>query len=120
MRAISQSRNHYAQLATTVSRAVREKSVVVAARASHARGDAAHTASARVVGDQRAQVDCRGPIDGASGQLTEYIRADLVAPPANGRTEMQRQMESTAHQARKQQLSQAIVEIDKRLAALSK
>ena len=36
------------------------------------------------------------------------------------RTEMQRQMESTAHQSRKQQLSQAIVEIDKRLAALSK
>ena len=36
------------------------------------------------------------------------------------RTEMQRQVESTAHQARKQQLSQAIVEIDKRLAALSK
>jgi hypothetical protein len=29
-------------------------------------------------------------------------------------------MDSTAHQARKQQLSQAIVEIDKRLAALSK
>jgi hypothetical protein len=36
------------------------------------------------------------------------------------RTEMQRQMENTAHEARKQQLSQAIVEIDKRLAALSK
>lgn len=34
------------------------------------------------------------------------------------RTEMQRQMDSTAHAARKQQLSQAIAEIDKRLAAL--
>ena len=36
------------------------------------------------------------------------------------RTEMQRQMESTAHDARKKQLTQAIAEIDKRLAALSK
>ena len=36
------------------------------------------------------------------------------------RTETQRQMENTAHQARKQQLAQAIVEIDKRLAALLK
>lgn len=36
------------------------------------------------------------------------------------RTEMQRQMESTAHEARKKQLAQAIAEIDKRLAALSK
>ena len=36
------------------------------------------------------------------------------------RTEMQRQMESTAHDARKKQLAQAIAEIDKRLAALSK
>ena len=36
------------------------------------------------------------------------------------RTEMQRQMENTAHAARKQQLSQAIAEIDKRLTALSK
>jgi len=36
------------------------------------------------------------------------------------RTEMQRQMEATEHAARKQQLSQAIVEIDKRMAALSK
>jgi hypothetical protein len=36
------------------------------------------------------------------------------------RTEMQRQMDSTAHAARKQQLGQAIAEIDKRLAALTK
>lgn len=34
------------------------------------------------------------------------------------RTEMQRQMEATAHAARKQQLTQAIAEIDKRMAAL--
>jgi len=36
------------------------------------------------------------------------------------RTEMQRQMDATSHAARKQQLSQAIAEIDKRLTALLK
>ena len=36
------------------------------------------------------------------------------------RTELQRQLESTAHQARKQQLTQAIAELDKRIKALSK
>ena len=36
------------------------------------------------------------------------------------RTEMQRQLEVTAHDARKQQLKQAIAELDKRIADLSK
>jgi hypothetical protein len=36
------------------------------------------------------------------------------------RTELQRQLENTSHQARKQQLTQAIAELDKRIAALSK
>ena len=36
------------------------------------------------------------------------------------RTEMQRQLELTTHQARKQQLMQAIEELDKRIAQLSK
>jgi hypothetical protein len=36
------------------------------------------------------------------------------------RTELQRQLESTTHQARKQQLSQAIAELDKRIKALAK
>jgi hypothetical protein len=36
------------------------------------------------------------------------------------RTELQRQFESTSHQARKQQLTQAIAELDKRITALSK
>jgi hypothetical protein len=35
------------------------------------------------------------------------------------RTEMQRQLELTTHQARKQQLGQAIEELDKRIAQLS-
>lgn len=35
------------------------------------------------------------------------------------RTEMQRQLELTEHAARKQQLTQALAEIDKRMAALS-
>ncbi|MEQ1573197.1 MAG: hypothetical protein ABL993_03020 [Vicinamibacterales bacterium] len=36
------------------------------------------------------------------------------------RTEMQRQLELTSHPARKQQITQAIAELDKRLAQLSK
>ena len=36
------------------------------------------------------------------------------------RTEMQRQLEVTMHEARKQQLSQAIAELDRRLQELSK
>jgi len=36
------------------------------------------------------------------------------------RTELQRQLEATAHTARKRQIMQALAEIDKRLAALSK
>jgi hypothetical protein len=34
------------------------------------------------------------------------------------RTELQRQLDTTTHQARKQQLTQAIAELDKRIAAL--
>jgi hypothetical protein len=36
------------------------------------------------------------------------------------RTELQRQLDATTHQARKQQLAQAIAELDKRIKALSK
>ena len=36
------------------------------------------------------------------------------------RTEMERQLEATTHEARRQQLRQAISEIDKRLKALAK
>lgn len=35
------------------------------------------------------------------------------------RTELQRQLDATPHQARKQQLTQAIAELDKRIKALS-
>jgi hypothetical protein len=35
------------------------------------------------------------------------------------RTELQRQLDTTGHAARKQQLTQAIAEIDKRMAALA-
>ena len=60
----------------------------------------------------------RNAKQGAKGIDPERVRQ--IESLRLARTEMQRQMESTAHQARKQQLSQAIVEIDKRLAALSK
>jgi hypothetical protein len=36
------------------------------------------------------------------------------------RTEMERQLEATTHEARRQQLRQAISEVDKRLKALAK
>ena len=36
------------------------------------------------------------------------------------RTELQRQLETTTHQARQQQLKQAIAELDKRIAGLEK
>jgi uncharacterized membrane protein (DUF106 family) len=36
------------------------------------------------------------------------------------RTELQRQLESTTHQARRQQLTQAIAELDKRIKGLQK
>jgi hypothetical protein len=36
------------------------------------------------------------------------------------RTELQRQLESTSHQARKQQLTEAIAELEKRIKALTK
>lgn len=35
------------------------------------------------------------------------------------RTELQRQLESTSHQTRRQQLTQAIAEVEKRIQALS-
>lgn len=35
------------------------------------------------------------------------------------RTELQRQLEATSHQARRQQLTQAIAELEKRIRALS-
>lgn len=36
------------------------------------------------------------------------------------RTELQRQLDATTHQARKQQLTQALAELDKRIKTLSK
>jgi len=54
---------------------------------------------------------------GASGIDPE--RARQVESLRLARTEMQRQLEQTEHKARKQQLTQALAEIDKRMAALS-
>ena len=48
----------------------------------------------------------------------------IISLFANGirlaRTEMQRQLELTTHDARKQQLKQAIAELDRRIEELSK
>ncbi len=47
-------------------------------------------------------------------------RARQVESLRLAKTEMQRQLELATHPARKQQLTQAVAEIDKRLKALSK
>ena len=60
----------------------------------------------------------RSARQGSKGLDPERIRQSESLRLA--RTEMQRQMETTAHAARKHQLQQAIAEIDKRLAALSR
>jgi len=52
---------------------------------------------------------------GQDPELARQIESFRLA-----RTEMQRQLELTAHAARKQQLTQALAEIDRRIAELSK
>ena len=52
---------------------------------------------------------------GADPELVRQIESLRLA-----RTEMQRQLELTAHDARKQQLTQAIAELDRRIGELSK
>ena len=47
-------------------------------------------------------------------------RASQLESCRLARTEMQRQMELASHQARKQQLSEAIAELDRRITQLSK
>ena len=52
---------------------------------------------------------------GADPERTRQLESFRLA-----RTEMERQLELTAHQARKQQLGQAIAELDRRITKLSK
>ena len=53
------------------------------------------------------------------GKGTDPERARQVESLKLARVEMQRQLELTAHQGRKQQLTQAVAEIDKRIKQLS-
>ena len=55
---------------------------------------------------------------GGKGQDPELVRQ--IESLRLARTEMQRQLELTAHAARKQQLTQALAEIDRRIGELSK
>jgi hypothetical protein len=55
---------------------------------------------------------------GGKGPDPELVRQ--IESLRLARTEMQRQLELTAHAARKQQLTQALAEIDRRIAELSK
>jgi hypothetical protein len=55
-----------------------------------------------------------------SAKSTDPERARQIESLRLARTETQRQLELATHAARKQQLSQAIAEIDKRVTALSK
>jgi hypothetical protein len=54
-----------------------------------------------------------------AGKGTDPERARQVESLKLARVEMQRQLELTAHQGRKQQLTQAVAEIDKRIKQLS-
>ena len=56
----------------------------------------------------------RGALQGDPEQARQLESCRLA------RTELQRQLDTTTHQARKQQLTQAIAELDKRITALSK
>ena len=55
---------------------------------------------------------------GGKGPDPELVRQ--IESLRLARTEMQRQLELTAHVARKQQLTQALAEIDRRIGELSK
>ena len=55
---------------------------------------------------------------GGKGPDPELVRQ--IESLRLARTEMQRQLELTAHDARKQQLTQAIAELDRRIGELSK
>ena len=55
-----------------------------------------------------------------SGTGTDPERARQIESLRLARTETQRQFEAATHAARKQQLTQAMAEIDKRITALSK
>jgi hypothetical protein len=54
-----------------------------------------------------------------AGKGTDPERARQIESLKLARVEMQRQLELTAHQGRKQQLTQAVAEIDKRIKQLS-
>ena len=53
-------------------------------------------------------------------RVTDPEQARQIESLRLARTEMQRQLELATHAARKQQLSQAIAELDKRITTLSK
>jgi hypothetical protein len=53
-------------------------------------------------------------------QTVDPERVRQVESHRLARTELQRQLDATTHQARRQQLTQAIAELDKRINALAK
>jgi hypothetical protein len=55
-----------------------------------------------------------------TGKGPDPERARQIESLRLARTEMSRQLETATHAARKQQLTQAVAEIDKRITALSK
>ncbi len=63
----------------------------------------------------RKRSEARQAAKGGDPERTRQLESFRLA-----RTEMQRQLELTTHQTRKQQLGQAIAELDKRIAELSK
>src|SRR6476646_5511666 len=78
-RASARVGDHHSKLAPGIARAMRKKSIVVAAGAALADGDLADAGCARVIGDEGAKIHARRTVDGPPRERGEDIRADLVA-----------------------------------------
>jgi hypothetical protein len=77
--------------------------------------DAESRLAERMEEREQERQSARQVVKGVNPELVRQIESLRLA-----RTETERQMEATTHPARKQQLKQALAEIDKRLSALAK
>src|SRR5258708_3284352 len=82
----------HSDLPAAVSSPMREESVVVALRAARADADVDHAQGARLLRDERAEIDGRRNVHPTSGQALVHVRTDLVAFAADGRTAVQMQV----------------------------
>src|SRR5690349_10216821 len=90
--AMSQSGNQYGELPARITGAMREEPIIVAARATRADRYFANATKASVIGNERAEVEGRCPVDGATCQPLEDIRTDFIAVTADRGTEMHHEL----------------------------